>query len=257
MRARIVNLLGVPINAVTMAEALAEVDRAVSSRSRLLVGVVNAAKVVQMADRPSLRYSVLGADLILADGMSVVWACRWLGERLPERVTGIDLMQKILEAGTDRAYRIYFLGATQEVLSATLARVRREHPGVIIAGSHHGYFRSCDEGRVARAIQGSRPDILFVAMSSPRKEQFLARWAERIGVPVCHGVGGAFDVFAGKVRRSPRLWQSLGLEWLYRVAQEPTRLWKRYLVTNVLFVALVLNERWARKLPPAPRVSPT
>jgi N-acetylglucosaminyldiphosphoundecaprenol N-acetyl-beta-D-mannosaminyltransferase len=116
---------------------------------------------------------------------------------------------------------------------------------VQLVGWQNGYFKADQEADIAAAIAEARPDILFVAMSSPRKEAFLARWAGSMGVCVCHGVGGAFDVLAGKVHRAPERWQRLGLEWLYRVLQEPRRLWRRYLVTNTLFVSMVLWELFA------------
>ena len=111
-----------------------------------------------------------------------------------------------------------------------------------MVGRHHGYFTSQEEPGLVAAIADAKPDILLVGMSSPKKERFLARWGDQLGVPVCHGVGGSFDVLAGKVRRAPLAWQRLGLEWLYRVKQEPRRLWRRYLVTNTLFCAIVLSE---------------
>src|SRR5436190_774494 len=127
--------------------------------------------------------------------------------------------------------------------------------GVDDAGSHHGYFAPADEQAIAADVAAAAPDILLVAMTSPRKEQFLARWSAKLLVPVCHGVGGSFDVFAGLVQRAPAGWQRLGLEWLYRVKQEPRRLWKRYFTTNSVFVAMVagalLRQQLARIRPAA------
>ncbi|MEK6677773.1 MAG: WecB/TagA/CpsF family glycosyltransferase [Planctomycetota bacterium] len=237
-----VDFQGVRIQAATLTDAMSVVDQTVLKRERLLIGVVNAAKLVTMREDQALREAVTKANLILADGMAVVWACRLLGRRLPERVTGIDLMDQMLLWGQRRHYRIFFLGASDDVLLATLTRIRRQFPGVIIAGGRNGFFTSDQEPAVVAAIRAARPDILLAAMSSPKKELFLARWFDKLEVPVCHGVGGAFDVFAGKVRRAPKLWQKLGLEWLYRVLQEPRRLWKRYLVTNTVFAGLVLRE---------------
>ena len=134
------------------------------------------------------------------------------------------------------------MGATDEVLDKTVARMEADYPGVSIVGRQHGYFAAGEDEAIAQRIAGARPDVLFVAMTSPRKENFLARWSGLMGVPVCHGVGGSFDVMAGKVERAPESWQRLGLEWLYRVKQEPRRLWKRYLITNMLFCALVATE---------------
>jgi len=236
------DVLGVPIHPLTMEQVLDVVDQAIRSHSRLRIGVVNAAKIVNMRRDQVLRGDVLSSDLILADGMAVVWAARLLGYHLPERVAGIDLMLGMFKRGNQRRYRVYCLGATDEVLGKVMARIRVEYPHVHVAGSQNGYFSSADEGRIATDIHAAHPDILFVAMTSPKKEQFLARWTENMGVPVCHGVGGSFDVLAGKVDRAPEVWQRLGLEWLYRVKQEPRRLWKRYLVTNTLFCSLVLRE---------------
>lgn len=240
------HVLGAPICAATMHQALELAEAHIASRRRLLIGVVNAAKLVNMRRDAALRESVLSSDVIFADGMAVVWASRLLGRPLPERVAGIDLMMELLHRGSERRWRIYCLGATQEVLDGVTREIRARFPGVQLAGAQHGYFTAEQEPAVADAIARSRPDILFVAMTSPKKEQFLARWMAQIGAPVCHGVGGSFDVLAGKVQRAPRLWQALGLEWAYRVAQEPGRLWKRYLITNVTFVWMLLGAAVAR-----------
>src|SRR5262249_38675842 len=151
---------------------------------------------------------------------------RLLGYQLPERVAGIDLMLGMLDLAKRKRYRVYCLGATVEVLQKVVQRIGVDYPEVLVVGSQHGYFSETDEEKIVEDIIAARPDILFVAMTSPKKEQFLARWSERLGVPVCHGVGGSFDVLAGKVDRAPEGWQRLGLEWLYRVKQEPRRLWK-------------------------------
>jgi N-acetylglucosaminyldiphosphoundecaprenol N-acetyl-beta-D-mannosaminyltransferase len=235
------HLLGVPIAGVTLDEVLAVVDRAIVSRTHLQIGVVNAAKLVNMRRDAALRQDVLSSDIVLADGMSVVWASRVLRSPLPERIAGIDLMMAMLERGRERKYRVYCLGATADVLRRVVERIEREYPGVVIAGSQHGYFSAEEEEAVATSIKDATPDILLVAMSSPRKEQFLGRWGRRLDVPVCHGVGGSFDVVAGLVQRAPQIWQRLSLEWLYRTKQEPRRLWKRYLFTNSMFVWMVLT----------------
>src|SRR5262245_40156980 len=190
----------------------------------------------------TLRDDVRSSDLILADGLAVVWASRALGRPLPERVAGIDLMLAMLERGRTRGYRFYCLGATQDVLDRAIRAMTAGYPGVTIAGRHHGYFSADEEARVAQDIAASRADILLVAMTSPRKERFMARWSDQLDVPVFHGVGGSFDVLAGKVRRAPERWQRLGLEWLYRLKQEPRRLGTRYLVTNTAFCAMLAAE---------------
>lgn len=236
------HLFDVRLDAITMDELLDAADDAVKSRQRLLVGVVNAAKMVNMKRDPLLRRAVLGADVIVADGMSVHWACKALLRPIPERVPGIDLMERLLVRASDRKYRVFLLGAKQEVLDAVVARIGREFPGVQVVGARNGYFKDTDDASVAAEIAASGADVLFVGITSPKKETFLANWASAMKVPVCHGVGGAFDVMAGKVKRAPQAWQKLGLEWFYRMMQEPGRLWRRYLVTNTLFLGMVLRE---------------
>src|SRR5262249_44219904 len=149
--------------------------------------------------------------------------------------------------GAEHGYRVYCLGASEDVLVAAVNRIVADYPHVEVVGSHHGYFTSQEEPGIAAAIADAKPDILLVGMSSPKKEHFLARWSGQLSTPVCHGVGGSCDVLAGKVRRAPIGWQRLGLEWLYRVKQEPRRLWRRYLATNTLFCWIVLSELVGRR----------
>jgi N-acetylglucosaminyldiphosphoundecaprenol N-acetyl-beta-D-mannosaminyltransferase len=145
----------------------------------------------------------------------------------------------LLALASSRGYRVYFLGARADVLAACVAEVRRSYPGLVVAGSRHGYFTAAQERQVAEDISRARPDLLFMGMSSPRKELFGQRWGEATGAKVVHGVGGSFDILAGLTRRAPLWWQRHGLEWLYRALQEPVRLGRRYLRTNLAFVALV------------------
>lgn len=243
-------LFDVSIHAATLSQVVAQCRAAIDTRRPLMIGVVNAAKIVNMARDPLLRNSVCSADLVLADGAAVVWASWLLRQPLPERVAGIDLFEALLALAHDQGYSVYLLGAKQEVLEEVVRRIGARHPGIRIAGYRNGYFGDAEAPAVARDIALAHPDMLFVAMTSPKKETFLAHHAAELAVPVCHGVGGSFDVLAGKVARAPRTWQRLGLEWLYRVLQEPRRLWKRYLVTNSAFIAMVARAwllRW-RKL---------
>jgi N-acetylglucosaminyldiphosphoundecaprenol N-acetyl-beta-D-mannosaminyltransferase len=236
-------LFGIPICAETMTEALRRVHEAICNRRRLHIGVVNAAKIVNMRRDPELHSAVSDSDVIYADGMSVVWASRFLKAPLPERIAGIDLMTAILEQGDKAGYRVFCLGASDDVLDKVCDRFAATYPGVTIAGRHHGYFDESGEETVAGLIRAAAADVLFVAITSPKKERFMARWADVINVPVVHGVGGSFDVVAGLVERAPDSWQRLGLEWLYRVKQEPRRLWRRYLVTNAVFLKLLIAEK--------------
>jgi N-acetylglucosaminyldiphosphoundecaprenol N-acetyl-beta-D-mannosaminyltransferase len=240
------SILGTHIHAATTEDALDAVHAAIKSGDRLMIGVVNAAKIVRMGADTELSEDVNNSDLILADGMSVVLASRILGKSLPERVTGIDLMDGILERGMQGEYRVYCLGASEEVSSSVEQEFFRLYPGVNIVGRRNGYFSDDEESEIVDEIAQAKPDVLLVAMSSPKKERFMARWSDKLNATVVHGVGGSFDVVAGKVKRAPEAWQRLGLEWLYRVKQEPGRLWKRYLVTNTLFGFMVLRALFGR-----------
>jgi N-acetylglucosaminyldiphosphoundecaprenol N-acetyl-beta-D-mannosaminyltransferase len=229
-------VLGVKIHCMTMSEVIAEVGRAVDERRRLQIGVVNAAKLVNMLDDELLRSDVVTSDLVLADGMSVVWASRLNRQHLPCRVAGIDLMHEIMRVGAKKGVRVFFLGAKQEICQEVVANAQRDYPGLQVAGMRNGYFDEADEQAIVDQINSASADVLFLAMTSPKKERFMGRWAQVLDVPVLHGVGGSFDVYAGKVKRAPKWMQQSGLEWFYRVIQEPGRMWKRYLTTNLRFV---------------------
>lgn len=235
-------VLGIPIHAATRAEVLQVCEDAIDSRTQLLISVVNAAKIVSMQRHDIVRRAVLEGDLVLADGTSVVWASRFLRKPLPERIAGVDLFMELLKLAAAKGHRVYFLGADQIVLEEAMRQAQTRYPNLRIAGSRHGYFDESESADVAEGIRRSGADMLFVGITSPKKELFLSSFAATLGVPVCHGVGGSFDVLAGKVKRAPAFWQRAGLEWLYRVLQEPRRLWKRYLITNSVFIWMVLSE---------------
>ncbi|MDM8083224.1 WecB/TagA/CpsF family glycosyltransferase [Cellulomonas cellasea] len=235
-------LFGLRLDGLTLAEVAQRCGDAMRERERLLIGVVNAAKVVNLRRDPLLRESLLEADVLLADGQSVVWASRLLRRGLPERVAGIDLFEQLLALGDREGRGVYLLGARSEVLRELVTRIEARFPGLRVVGSRDGYFSAAESGAVAAEIAASGADMLFLGMTSPHKEVFLATHGPSLGVSVLHGVGGSFDVLAGRTRRAPRAWQRLGLEWAYRLVQEPRRLWKRYLVTNTRFVALVARE---------------
>jgi exopolysaccharide biosynthesis WecB/TagA/CpsF family protein len=236
------DLFGIAVDGLTMMQAVTRCTDAVAHRRYLSVGMVNAAKVVAMRRNERLRQAVGGCGMVLADGQSVVGASRLLGSPLPERVAGIDLFLELLAEAARHAYRVYFLGARPDVLRRMLAEVGRRYPGLVVAGARDGYFRPEDEHDVAAEIRRSAPDLLFAGLSSPKKELFLSHWGESTRACVVHGVGGSFDVLAGLTRRAPTWYQDHGLEWLYRAWQEPVRLGRRYLTTNVSFMALVARE---------------
>jgi len=240
-------VLGCPLDVVTMDQTVARCEQAIASGRYLQHMSVNAAKLVALGDDPEMHKMIASCELITADGQSVVWAARLLGARLPERVAGIDLMTRLLEAADAKGYGVYVLGAQHEVLDTALERLRERYPRLRVAGSRDGYYADDEAGAVCEEIRASGADILFVAMSSPRKEYFLGERGEALGVPFTMGVGGSIDVIAGLTRRAPRLLQRAGLEWAYRLAQEPRRLARRYVVTNARFAWIVLRALLTRR----------
>ncbi|MBD1397614.1 WecB/TagA/CpsF family glycosyltransferase [Pontibacter sp. JH31] len=238
-----VQICNIPVDALTMQQTIDKVDKAIAEGKTLHHVVVNAAKLVNAQNDQELRSSIVNCDIINADGQAVVWASRLLKQPLPERVAGIDLMQNLVELAAVRGYKIFFLGAKEEIVRKVVAQYSKTYGNEIIGGYRNGYFSKEEEPVVARQIAESKADILFVAMSSPKKEIFLDQYKAMIQTPFIMGVGGSFDVVAGFVRRAPRWMQKAGLEWLYRVGQEPQRMWKRYLVTNTGFIYLIAKEK--------------
>lgn len=209
---------------------------------------INAAKLVAMHRDPELRAIVDSCEIINADGQAVVWASRLLGDPLPERVAGVDLMGALVERAERDGLGIYILGAKADVLETAVARLRERHPDLIVSGYRDGYFSDEESAQVAEEIRASGAHMLFVAMSSPKKEYWLGEYGPHLDVPFVMGVGGSVDVIAGITRRAPRIWQRLGIEWLYRLLQEPRRMFRRYLTTNVAFIGLVTRGMLARAL---------
>ena len=235
-------LFGIELDALTMDQTVDRCLAAVSSGEQLEIGVVNAAKLVNMRRDPRLARAVSGCDLVLADGQAVVWASRLLRSPLPERVAGIDLFLRLLAEAEKSGLSVYLLGARQPVLDLMLRQIALRFPELKVAGSRNGYFEDSEQGAVADAIADSGAQLLFLGMTSPKKELFTAGYGPRSGVQVVHGVGGSFDILAGVTRRAPAAWQRLGAEWLYRALQEPRRLGRRYLTTNTLFFLMTLRE---------------
>lgn len=223
-----------------MDETVAVIRAAVAAGRFTQHVVVNVAKLVNMQHDGQLQDSVHSCDIINIDGMGVVLAARILGHAVPERVAGVDLFHALLAMSAHAGFSVFLLGAEPNIVATAAAKLTRQYPALKIAGYHHGYFWD-DEAAVVDAIRRSGAQLLFVAISSPRKENFINRWRDRLGVTFVMGVGGTFDVVAGKVKRAPLWMQKSGLEWFYRIIQEPRRMWKRYLVTNTQFAWLLLK----------------
>jgi N-acetylglucosaminyldiphosphoundecaprenol N-acetyl-beta-D-mannosaminyltransferase len=243
-----ITVAGIAIDNLTYSEAIELIDRLITSGGHHYMVVVNAAKVVAANRSQPLRSMINSADLVAADGMSVVWASRLLGRPLKARVTGIDLFEQLVAYAARRALSVYFLGARETSVRALVRRLTQHHPTLRVAGYRNGYFDPSASCQVADEIRRSAADLLFVAMGSPAQENWIASNLARSGVRFALGVGGSFDHLSGLARRAPLWMQRLGLEWFYRLAREPRRLWRRYLIGNTLFIWLVAKQLLRRKL---------
>lgn len=237
-----IDFIGCPIDSITMDDAVRQcLAWCRATRRPHTVITINSAILVMMEADEALRRACVGGCLIVPDGMWVVRASRLLGAPLTERVAGVDLMARLLAASAVAKLRVFFLGATQRIVTTLVSRVREEHPGLVIAGYRNGYFSRMEHARIITQIRESGADILFVGMPTPFKEVWCHDHKHELGVPVILGVGGSFDVLAGEVARAPKWMQAIGMEWFWRLIMEPRRLAKRYLVTNTLFAAMCLK----------------
>ena len=236
--------LETPMHALTMEETLELAENAMANHEPLHHTVVNVSKLVNMRENPVLAQDVSEADVINVDGAGVVWGARLFGVSVPERVAGVDIMEALFKICAQRGFRPYLLGAEAHVLEAVKARLARDYPGFTVAGARDGYFTPEQEEQVILDINASGADCLFVAMPTPRKERFLFRYRLVLKPSFIMGVGGSFDVYGGKVQRAPVWVQKIGMEWAYRVAQEPGRLWRRYWDTNRAYLALLWTNYW-------------
>lgn len=237
-----VSLFGCKIDNLTIDETIDQVKKIITSRQPVQHVVMNASKVNLMLTDVKLRDIINSSPLVNADGMSVVWASKILGKPLKERVTGIDLFYKLLNESETHGYRVYFLGATESIVNEVVTKAKKTHENLNVAGYHHGYFDKNNCETVINKISQSNADILFVAFSSPMKEYWINENLHKINVPFTMGVGGTFDVYAGKTSRAPKWMQENGLEWAHRLILEPRRMAKRYLLGNMKFIMHVIAE---------------
>ncbi len=237
-----VNILGCPVDNLSMQETLCVAEEMIKSRRVHQHVVINVDKLLKFRRDPLLREIIFNCDIINADGMPIIWASRILGRPLKEKVSGIDLMETLIALASKKGYKVYFLGAKEKIVKKVVEIYKSRYSGLLIAGFRNGYWEQSQEQEVAENIRDSKPDILFVAITSPQKEFFLRKYLNIMQVPFVMGVGGSFDIVAGLTKRAPKWMQKIGLEWLYRLIQEPHRLWRRYLIGNSLFIFLVLKE---------------
>jgi N-acetylglucosaminyldiphosphoundecaprenol N-acetyl-beta-D-mannosaminyltransferase len=242
-----IRMMGCDIDNLTMEETLQTVEGFIDSGRPHQHVVVNVDKLVKARRDAELREVINNCALVNVDGMPVVWASRLVGKPLKERVAGVDLFEALMARAAVKGWRIFLLGAREEIVSRVRHLYEAKYPGLVIAGHRNGYWKADEEAAVVQQVADARADILFVAISSPKKEQFLAKHQAHMKIPFAMGVGGTFDVAAGHVKRAPIWMQRSGLEWFYRFLQEPRRMFRRYFIEDMAFIGMVAKEMMLRR----------
>jgi len=219
-------ILGVPVHRVRMEQALRTIEQLIATRTPHLVITADANAILIALDDPEFRQLMAEAALVTPDGAGLLWAGRYSGQPFPERVSGVDLVWHLTRLSHERGYRLFFLGAAPGVAERARENLLRQFPQAQIVGTHHGYFSAEQEPEVIAQIRAARPDVLLIAMGMPRQEKWAHRHRHALNTPVMIGVGGSFDVYAGVVKRAPRWLQQSGLEWLWRLIQDPRKIKK-------------------------------
>ncbi len=238
-----INFLDTTIDNLNIDETLSLIETSLDKKEKIIREDINAAKIVWMHNDPHLKEIIQQADIINADGQSIIFASKFLGQPIKERVSGIDLMEHIISHADQKQWKIFFLGASEDIIVKTVNKYAQTYSKDIIAGYNHGYFIEEDEDNIVDIINSTNTDILFIGMPSPKKEYFVDKHFEKLNCYLLMGVGGSFDVVAGKISRAPVWMQKSGFEWLYRLLQEPGKMWKRYLYTNSMFIWLIIKEK--------------
>ena len=240
-------ILGVPFDNVTTAGTIERIAGMIASRQAHYAATANVDFVVQALEDAELRRILIDAHLVLADGMPLVWASRWLGNPLPERVTGSDLVPRLLGEAEQRGWRVFLLGGTEASVATAAEKTRSRHPRLELVGAYSPPFRpllDMDHQEIIQRIRMARPDILLVAFGCPKQEKWINMHYRSLGVPLSIGVGATIDFLAGTMTRAPRWMQRTGLEWIYRLLQEPRRLFRRYAADLGVFGTAILRQWW-------------
>ncbi len=239
-------ILGIPIDRVDQAQALRIIQDFIDSGQPHYIVTANAEIIYQASHDETMRQVVTGADLVTADGSGVVWASKYIGQPLTQRVTGIDLVYAICQKAQTAGWRIYIIGAAPDIAQQAADKLQEQYPGCQIVGIQHGYFTAQEEPQIVEHIRQAQPDILLVAMGAPRQELWITKHRDALQVPVAMGIGGSLDVISGNLRRAPKWMQKLSLEWLYRLLIQPSR-FKRVLALPKFVLAVRKETRQARK----------
>jgi len=240
-----VDILGVRIDRVNLTDAQNKVLDFLKEDKLHMIFTPNSEIIMAVQKDQHLMDVLNNADMLIADGIGVVYASKILGKPLPERVAGFDLASRLIPILANNHYSLYIFGGAPGVAEIAKAKLEEKNPGLRIVGVHDGYFDSQKEQEIINDINSKKPDVLFVCLGAPKQEKWIYEHREQLHVKVCMGIGGSVDVFAGKAKRAPEIYQKLGLEWFYRLMKEPWR-YKRMLALPK-FAWTVILERWRRQ----------
>lgn len=236
-----VHILGMPVDRVDMPEALRRIDSFIAEGGPHLVLTADSSMLVAAQTDAEVAEIFSEASLVTPDSVGVLWASKEFGKPITAKVSGVDLVDQICRRSSETGYRIYFLGAAEGVAEEAADNLRAKHPGCQIVGTRNGFFSADEQDAIAAEIGDLKADVLFVAMGIPRQEKFIRATQELHRAKVAMGVGGSFDVFSGRVKRAPKLFQKLKIEWLWRVLLNPSKLPK--VMTLPRFVGMVLRAK--------------
>lgn len=219
-----VKILGVPVHPLTMSESVAVLEEKLQKKEQAFVVTANA-EIIMMCQQDKEYNNIVSeqADLVLPDGAGAVWAGRYLGNEVPERVAGFDLYNQLLKLSADKGYKVYFFGGAPGVAEAAKNKAEELYSGVQIVGCRNGYFTEAEEEAIIKEINDAAPDMLFVALGAPKQEKWLVKYRNQLKPRVLMGIGGSFDVLAGKMERAPKWMQEASLEWAFRLYKQPSR----------------------------------
>ncbi|MGE5396333.1 MAG: WecB/TagA/CpsF family glycosyltransferase [Chitinophagales bacterium] len=231
-------ILGCRVDVIDMPAALSFVDSAIKKGKPSQIITLNAEMIYRAQYETELCSIYANADLVTPDGIGTIWALKRAGYPNVQRVTGIDLTQRIMEEGNTQKWSVYLFGGRPGVASELKIRLEKDYPLLKVVGTDNGYFTEKEEETIIARIQKAKPQILLVALGAPKQEYWIAKYLDTIKVPVCIGIGGTFDVLAGFSKRAPRIWRNMGLEWLYRLLREPSRLERQLALPRFAFMVL-------------------
>ncbi len=241
MKPKRINILDIPVDCVTMSTALDYVEEIILKTNKpSSILAINPEKIIKVKQEPLLLKSIKHAQLLIPDGIGVVWAARLLGLGKMKRVPGAELMPAICERAAEKGYKLFLFGGKAEVNTRAVAVLRKQYPGIKIVGHYHGYVSKQEMPNLIEKINTSEAEVLFIALGSPTQELWMEQYFSKLkNIKVCQGVGGTFDVIAGTVRRAPLIFRKLSLEWLYRLISQPRRFFRQVALPKFVYQILL------------------